>query len=76
MSDLIDRQAAIDAIDKLSDEPIGYLEAAIDALVDLPAADPEKTDCATCKHGHFGSVQCNRCSVGFPNNYERDERYG
>ena len=41
MSDLIDRQAAINAIDKLSDEPIGYLEAAIDALVDLPSAQPE-----------------------------------
>lgn len=41
MNDLISRQAAIDAVDKLSDEPIGYLEAAIDALVDLPSAQPE-----------------------------------
>lgn len=42
MSDLIERQAAIDAVDKLSDEPIGYLEAAIDALVDLPSAQPDR----------------------------------
>ena len=47
MSDLISRQAAIDAVDKLSDEPIGYLEAAIDALVDLPSAQPERT-CVNC----------------------------
>ena len=53
MSDLIERQMAIDAVDKLSDEPIGYLEAAIDALVDLPSAQP-KEDCDTCKHGYFG----------------------
>ena len=40
-TDCISRQAAIDAVDKLSDEPIGYLEAAIDALVDLPSAQPD-----------------------------------
>ena len=40
-NDLICRSDAIDAVDKLSDEPIGYLEAAIDALVDLPSAQPE-----------------------------------
>lgn len=40
-NDLISRSDAIDAVDKLSDEPIGYLEAAIDALVDLPSAQPE-----------------------------------
>ena len=44
MKDLISRQAAIDAVDKLSDEPIGYLEAAIDALVDLPSAQPDVPD--------------------------------
>lgn len=42
MDDLISRQAAIDEIDKLSDEPIGYLEAAIDTLADLPSAQPER----------------------------------
>lgn len=42
-NDLISRSDAIDAVDKLSDEPIGYLEAAIDALVDLPSAQPEPT---------------------------------
>ena len=40
-SDTISRQAAIDAVDKLSDEPIGYLEAAMDVLADLPSAEPE-----------------------------------
>ena len=40
--DTIYRQDAIDAVDKLSDEPIGYLEAAIDVLVDLPSAQPEQ----------------------------------
>ena len=34
--DAISRQDAIDAVDKLSDKPIAYLESAIDVLVDLP----------------------------------------
>ena len=49
-NDLISRSDAIDAVDKLSDEPIGYLEAAIDALVDLPSAQPEIIRCNDCKH--------------------------
>ena len=42
MKDLIERQAAIDAVDKLSDESIDYLESAIDVLADLPSAQPEQ----------------------------------
>jgi hypothetical protein len=94
MSDLIDRQAAIDALDVLCQEHRykipgkgetysqynkawqDALDRAEGAIFNLPPAEPEKADCATCKHGRFGSVQCNRCSVRFPNNYERDERYG
>ena len=49
-NDLISRSDAIDAVDKLSDEPIGYLEAVIDALVDLPSAQPEIIRCNDCKH--------------------------
>ena len=64
MSDLIERQMAIDAVDKLSDEPIGYLEAAIDALVDLPSAQPEKVNCKKCRYVYydkeFGNYWCNR----------------
>ena len=40
-SDCISRQAAIDAVDKLSDKPIGYFESAIDVLVDLPSVQLE-----------------------------------
>ena len=50
MSDLIDRQAAIDAVDKLSDKPIGYLESAIDVLADLPSVQSDIIVCGDCKH--------------------------
>jgi len=63
MSDIIDRQAAIDSVDKLSDEPIGYLEAAIDALVDLPSAQPEITEEQAIEH-----LQ----STGWMQNHDRE----
>ena len=65
-TDTISRQAAIDAIDKLSDEPIGYLEAAIDALVDLPSAQSELhydewcTDCKEYDHERHCCPRWNR----------------
>ena len=36
----------------------------------LSSAQPEE-DCYTCKHGHFGDAQCERCRVRYPNHYER-----
>ena len=37
MSDLIDRKAAIDAIDKLHDFPNAWLECAVEAIEKLPS---------------------------------------
>jgi hypothetical protein len=62
-NDLISRSDAIDAVDKLSDEPIGYLEAAIDALVDLPSAQPEITEEQAIEH-----LQ----STGWMQNHDRE----
>lgn len=50
VGDLISRQGAIDAVDKLSDKPIDYLESAIDVLVDLPSVQPDIIACGDCKH--------------------------
>ena len=52
MSDLIDRKAAIDAIDKLHDKPNAWLECAVEAIEKLPSAQPEIIRCKNCKHYH------------------------
>ena len=41
MKDLIDRQAAIDTLNELHDEPSAWLDLAVDALENLPSAQPE-----------------------------------
>lgn len=41
MSDLISRQAAIDAIYGLSDDSIAWLDGAAEAVKELPSAQPE-----------------------------------
>lgn len=58
VGDLISRQDAIDAVDKLSDKPIGYLEYAIDVLVDLPSVQPDIIVCADCKHWVCHDKRC------------------
>ena len=58
MSDLISRQAAIDAIRKIYDS-VGILgeKWAVDkcqmAIKDLPSAQPEITRCKDCGHFHY-----------------------
>lgn len=74
MSDLISRQAAIDAINKALDREtlLNRLvrRIAVDAVRELLSAQPEE-DCGTCKHGIFGSTQCDNCRVRYPSHYER-----
>ena len=79
MSDLISRQAAIDALAKfipyaIYDESTqSYTNGLTDAyylILQLPSAQPEE-DCDTCKHGYFGDTCCNNCMVRFPSHYER-----
>ena len=82
--DLIDRQAAIDhwrlIIDATSMDSrynMGFvdgLEFCINHLSTMPAVQPQpEEDCDTCKHGFFGSRQCDNCRVRYPSHYERDE---
>ena len=56
MSDLISRQAAIDAVKKLA-YPDGYIdepfEHVTDALRVLPSAQPEIIRCRDCKHSDW-----------------------
>ena len=79
MNDLISRQAAIDALESSKDKTAkGYIggfynaiiQNDIDKLRNLPSARSEET-CDTCKHGNFGSRQCDNCRVGYPSHYER-----
>ena len=71
MSDLIERQAAIDAVIK-RDANCGIDSAEV--LKALPSAQPQpEEDCDTCKHGYFGDSQCNNCRVRYPSHYEREE---
>ena len=53
MSDLIDRQAAIGAVEKESrvDGAYGYMDtkSIVDLLNDLPATQPEIVRCKDCK---------------------------
>ena len=78
MSDLIDRKAAIDAIDKLHDKPNAWLECAVEAIEKLPSAQPELIQCKNCKH--YGYYKCKlhgnnwmRSGDGFCDRAERKE---
>lgn len=52
----------------------GGIVDAIDMVIGVPSAEQE--DCSTCKHGYFGSWQCNNCRVRYPSHYERCEDEG
>ena len=81
MSDLISRQAAIDALAKFIPYAIcdasteSYTNGLTDAynlICQLPAVQPQhEEDCDTCKHGFFGSRQCDNCRVRYPSHYEK-----
>ena len=78
MSDLIDRQAAIDELKKTiavnknphHDARIWEegMNCAVTIIGALQSVHPET--CDTCKHGYFGD-DCDNCCVGYPNRYER-----
>ena len=66
MSDLIDRQKAIDEINKLE-----YPSSLVDVkriIVDLPSAQTEIIRCRDCKHHHrdnSGAYYCGRKDYGY-----------
>ena len=82
--DTIYRQDAIDAFD-CTDELIvsgsanaqnvvNYINKVVGKIKALPSAQPQpEEDCDTCKHGYFGSRQCDNCRVRYPSHYEREE---
>ena len=73
MSDLIDRQAAIDAADKIIERDTSGSNAVVNAMIawseyikTLPSAQPEIIYCKHCKHRTFhdnriSSEQCYVC---------------
>ena len=77
MADLISRQAAIDTLNELHDEPSAWLDLAVDALENLPSAQPER------KKGHWIEVDdhynriSGRCSVcGWESHMYEDDVVG
>ena len=81
--DAVSRQQAIDALAKFIPYAIydvsteSYTNGLTDAynlICQLPAVQPQpEEDCNTCKHGFFGSRQCDNCRVRYPSHYEREE---
>lgn len=65
MSDLIDRQEAIDAINALHDKPNAWLDCAVDAVMALPSAQPERT-CETCRYNNrtWDMEPFESCTIG------------
>lgn len=59
MTDLINRQAAIDAINALHEKPNAWLDSAVDAVMTLPSAYPKKG--RWIKDGHH--IQCDSCGM-------------
>lgn len=87
MSDLIERQMAIDAVRKntfrltFAEEQNceGHVAWSAEAVYSevMEGALLElpsaqpEEDCDTCKHGYFGDDQCNNCRVRYLSHYER-----
>lgn len=87
MADLISRQAAIDALEKVAelfpwrvpgnrDSYDRYNEAWNDAIgraeIEIEKlSSAQPEDCDTCKHGYFGDNHCDNCRVRYPSHYER-----
>ena len=63
--DVISRQAAIDAINALHDKPNAWLDCAVDAVMALPSAQPERT-CETCRYNNrtWDMEPCDSCTTG------------
>ena len=78
--DCISRQAAIDMLKNRWKKTRNYEGIGDDIaeecelyLKQVPSAQPERDDCDTCKHGFFGSVECNNCRVRYPSHWESRE---
>ena len=60
--DTIYRQVAIDTINELHDKPNAWLDLAVDALENLPSAEPEIIRCRECKYSHLTyDGDCKQC---------------
>lgn len=82
MSDLISRQAAIDAVIKETymDGAYGYSDAKslVDAICDLPSAQPEIVRCKDCKYVGTDAtccLVCNREGMGLKPYHVRKDDY-
>ena len=54
---------------------IEYCAVILEIIEKQPTIETEQQEsCDTCKHGYFGSEQCNNCRVGYPSHYEADMR--
>ena len=47
---IIYRQAAVDAINALHDMPNAWLDCAVDAVMELPPAQPKIIHCGDCRY--------------------------
>lgn len=84
MSDLISRQAAIDAVRELYiqspkiNNDIVYdsaIDQAHDALVNLPSAQPEIVHCGDCKNADFSGLRDGRCYCMAMGRYKHENDY-
>ena len=74
MNDLIDRQAAIDALNKLKiyrplDSDRYVISDCLNKIVNLPSVQPDNT-CNGCRYERFGNRVCDRCSRFHMDRYE------
>lgn len=72
MSDLIERQAAIDAVlDMNAEHRVSWMDAVIDIINELPSAQPERPRGRWIEHRRTGIglwnnyVECSNCGIWF-----------
>ena len=81
MSDLISRQALMkefsDFVRASNNSDFAQTPTwndAVSLVGSMPSVQPQpEEDCDTCKHGFFGSRQCDNCRMRYPSHYEREE---
>ena len=73
MSDLISRQEAIDAMESINDSICE--QQAIDALCELPSAQPAIIRCKDCKHKEHCFSMVHMCEKNQRNYVNRDIDY-
>ena len=70
MTDLISRQAAINAINALHEKPNAWLDSAVDAVMTLPSVEPvQHEECEYVitkgKSGYHEEYKCSACGDSF-----------